>query len=150
MWHYSDGTNTHGPIDEAALREMLLRGTVNRNTLIWREGMSEWESYGSIFEPSNNRVVLSRVVIFGVLFFVFMLFFISQSGKFLGNFMNSGSSSVVCPKCKATVSVKNDKCYKCGQVKLSIKLGSGGFRTYCSNCENSSSQRCGKCDFGDW
>ena len=55
MWHYSDGTNPHGPIDEAALREMLLRGTVNRNTLIWREGMSEWKSYGSIFVESQPQ-----------------------------------------------------------------------------------------------
>ncbi|MSU27767.1 MAG: DUF4339 domain-containing protein [Pedosphaera sp.] len=55
MWHYTDGTNTHGPIDEAALRGMLLHGTVNRNTLIWREGMSEWKSYGSIFVESQPQ-----------------------------------------------------------------------------------------------
>lgn len=55
MWHYTDGTNTHGPIDEAALQGMLLRGTVNRNTLIWREGMSEWKSYGSIFVESQPQ-----------------------------------------------------------------------------------------------
>ena len=55
MWHYTDGTNTNGPIDEAALRGMFLLGTVNRNTLIWREGMSEWKSYGSIFVESQPQ-----------------------------------------------------------------------------------------------
>ena len=93
------------------------------------------------------RGVLSRGVIFCVLWFV-GIFLFWQATKLLSGFLTSGSSSVDCPKCKATVSVKNDTCYRCNQVKMGITLSSGYFYATCGNCKGGQTKKCGKCGFG--
>jgi len=41
-WWYSDGGKRHGPITEEMLSGLLRDGSVNENTLVWREGSREW------------------------------------------------------------------------------------------------------------
>jgi len=42
-WYYADGTNQVGPFDDAALDQLIQNGTVKPETLVWREGMAEWQ-----------------------------------------------------------------------------------------------------------
>jgi len=43
MWHYADADHAHqGPIDAASLVRLRLQGQLGWDTLVWREGMSDW------------------------------------------------------------------------------------------------------------
>ena len=42
-WYYSDRGERRGPVDEPMLRRLAELGEVNGTTLIWREGMADWE-----------------------------------------------------------------------------------------------------------
>lgn len=47
-WFYTDALrNQVGPVDEQEILRLNHDGTVTANTLIWREGMSEWAPLGS-------------------------------------------------------------------------------------------------------
>lgn len=47
-WYYvEDGTRV-GPLSQEALREQAESGRVSEETLVWHEGMSEWEPYGIV------------------------------------------------------------------------------------------------------
>jgi len=41
-WYYSSGQTPMGPIETAALLDLLRRGTINAETLVWREGLPAW------------------------------------------------------------------------------------------------------------
>lgn len=42
MWHYVSGGMTVGPIDNARMTALIADGTVSRETLVWRSGMTGW------------------------------------------------------------------------------------------------------------
>ena len=51
-WYYSaDGREKSGPVSEPALRELAQSGGLNAGTLLWREGMAEWQPFASLFPP---------------------------------------------------------------------------------------------------
>ncbi len=41
-WYYALGDQRQGPISDGELEALLAAGTINENTLVWREGMAEW------------------------------------------------------------------------------------------------------------
>ncbi len=56
-WHYVDGAGQQsGPVDEESFRGLLRDGGITAETLVWREGMSEWKSYGTIAAPGATVV----------------------------------------------------------------------------------------------
>jgi uncharacterized RDD family membrane protein YckC len=44
-WHYLEGSEQRGPIPDADLEALFRAGTVQPDTLVWREGMAEWQPY---------------------------------------------------------------------------------------------------------
>jgi uncharacterized RDD family membrane protein YckC len=44
-WYYVDGGQQAGPVDDAQLEELLRSGKINPGTLVWREGMANWQLY---------------------------------------------------------------------------------------------------------
>ena len=42
QWYYGSSAGQHGPVDENELRAMIASGGVGPQTLVWREGMSDW------------------------------------------------------------------------------------------------------------
>jgi len=43
MWHYADADHARqGPVDAASLVRLRLQGRLGWDTLVWREGMSDW------------------------------------------------------------------------------------------------------------
>lgn len=42
MWHYSFDGKAQGPTDEASMIELIQSGQLNRDTLVWRDGMANW------------------------------------------------------------------------------------------------------------
>ena len=51
-WYYVSNGQQAGPVDDAQLAELARNGSVLFDTLIWREGMDNWQSYGQVHVPS--------------------------------------------------------------------------------------------------
>ncbi len=47
-WFYASNGQQQGPYPEAQLRDLITRGTVSADTLVWTEGMSGWQKAGEI------------------------------------------------------------------------------------------------------
>jgi hypothetical protein len=47
-WFYASEGQQHGPYPEVQLREFIARGTVTADTLVWTEGMVNWQKAGEI------------------------------------------------------------------------------------------------------
>ncbi len=43
IWHYSDGGQRHGPVTAAELKAMADSGRLTPDSLVWKDGMSEWK-----------------------------------------------------------------------------------------------------------
>ena len=43
MWYYTVNNNRLGPVDDAFMAILIQRGAVGRQTLVWREGMANWQ-----------------------------------------------------------------------------------------------------------
>jgi hypothetical protein len=46
-WYYALGGQQLGPVAETELREMFRNGRINRDTLVWREGMADWQTFAA-------------------------------------------------------------------------------------------------------
>lgn len=42
-WHYAIHNERNGPVSEEELTTLVQNGTLNRDTLVWREGMPDWQ-----------------------------------------------------------------------------------------------------------
>jgi hypothetical protein len=47
-WFYASSGQQQGPYPEAQLRDLITRGVVRADTLVWTEGMSGWQRAGEI------------------------------------------------------------------------------------------------------
>jgi hypothetical protein len=47
-WFYASNGQQQGPYPEAQLRDLVTRGTIGADTLVWTEGMSGWQRAGDI------------------------------------------------------------------------------------------------------
>ncbi len=54
-WHYAWQGQSHGPVDEEALEDLIRAGRVRADTLIWSEGMTNWEPAGNHFSFGQNN-----------------------------------------------------------------------------------------------
>ncbi|WP_269524622.1 DUF975 family protein [Coraliomargarita parva] len=48
-WYYERNGEQNGPVSEAELKGLLATSMIKEQNLIWREGMQDWASFGSIF-----------------------------------------------------------------------------------------------------
>src|ERR1700733_5373329 len=47
-WFYASNGQQQGPYPGAQLRELIARGTVTPDTLVWSEGMAGWQRAGDV------------------------------------------------------------------------------------------------------
>src|SRR3981189_807494 len=47
-WFFASQGQQQGPYPEAQLREFIAKGTVTADTLVWSEGMADWQKAGDI------------------------------------------------------------------------------------------------------
>ena len=53
-WYYVDAGKQAGPVDDPQLEELRTKGMVQPETLIWREGMANWQPYGQVFPSATG------------------------------------------------------------------------------------------------
>jgi uncharacterized RDD family membrane protein YckC len=47
-WYYADNGRQIGPVEESALDELVQAGAVRDDTLVWSEGMANWQPHASV------------------------------------------------------------------------------------------------------
>jgi len=47
-WYYAEAGQQRGPVTDAELEDLVKAGTVQPDTLIWRDGMPNWQSYSQV------------------------------------------------------------------------------------------------------
>jgi uncharacterized RDD family membrane protein YckC len=52
-WYYADAGRQVGPVEDAQLDELVRSGAVRDDTLIWREGMANWQPHSAVRGPSK-------------------------------------------------------------------------------------------------
>jgi uncharacterized RDD family membrane protein YckC len=58
QWYYADQGKQAGPVDEARLDELVASGVVREDTLVWCDGMADWQPY-RVARPAQPRVILN-------------------------------------------------------------------------------------------
>lgn len=48
QWYYVANSQRLGPIAQAEFERLVADGTIKHDTLVWREGMREWQPYASV------------------------------------------------------------------------------------------------------
>lgn len=56
-WYYAEGGQQKGPVEQSVFLDLVRRGTVRPDTLVWRSGMAGWQAYGTVAEgaPSTGE-----------------------------------------------------------------------------------------------
>jgi uncharacterized RDD family membrane protein YckC len=52
-WYYADAGRQVGPVEDVQLDELVRSGAVRDDTLIWREGMANWQPHSAVRGPSK-------------------------------------------------------------------------------------------------
>jgi hypothetical protein len=56
MFHYSLNGQQQGPVSEDQLRQMVATGAISPDTLVWREGMADWQPLASVVAGVSSTV----------------------------------------------------------------------------------------------
>ena len=55
-WFYADGSQKRGPFSEADFQNLFQTGVIRNESLIWREGMANWESYSKVMAAAGTNL----------------------------------------------------------------------------------------------
>jgi hypothetical protein len=54
-WYYAVSAERKGPLSEEEFQRLVQRGVITPQTLVWREGFSDWQPYGASGAPASAR-----------------------------------------------------------------------------------------------
>ena len=49
-WYFARGQKQEGPVAEGEIRRLLAQGSIDTRTLVWREGMANWQPLADLPE----------------------------------------------------------------------------------------------------
>lgn len=49
-WYYAEGQQRKGPVPEQEIRQLFQRNHISLETLVWREGMGQWATLGTVVD----------------------------------------------------------------------------------------------------
>lgn len=61
-WFYATDGKQVGPISQAEFDSLVNAGTIHAGTLVWHEGMADWQPYGTLAGGAASRTPTSGVV----------------------------------------------------------------------------------------
>lgn len=64
-WHFEQGGKAMGPVSDSQLEELVRSGTVTERTLVWRQGMENWQAYGSVRSETGGAPLPGAVPLTG-------------------------------------------------------------------------------------
>ena len=94
-WYYLKSEERLGPLDQSAFDELARQGTIAPETLVWRDGMADWQPYGQAVQaPSAEQMAGDHVAC------------AQCGGVFLKEDVISFQGNCVCANCKPTFVAK--------------------------------------------
>ncbi len=48
QWYYAVGDQRQGPVEQAEFERLVAAGTIRAETLVWRQGMTDWKTYAAV------------------------------------------------------------------------------------------------------
>lgn len=58
-WHYSNDGQQIGPIEDGEFQALVRNGTIHQDTLVWKDGLSQWTKYGELSQQQEGGVALA-------------------------------------------------------------------------------------------
>src|ERR1051325_9332862 len=62
-WYYVNAGQQAGPVDDAQLEELARSGAIQSDTLIWSEGMANWQAYSEVKGPALRLAAVPPVAV---------------------------------------------------------------------------------------
>ena len=94
-WYYLKGEERLGPLEQTAFDELVRQGTIARETLVWRDGMADWQPYGQAGQaPSAEQMAGDHVAC------------VECGSVFLKEDVISFQGNYVCANCKPILMAK--------------------------------------------
>jgi hypothetical protein len=91
-WYYAEGVQQRGPVSAEEFERLVAAGAVKPDTLVWREGLANWQPYAQVAGPSAEQPVPEGGMV------------CSQCGKsFAPEEVFRYGSTWVCAECKPLV-----------------------------------------------
>ena len=47
-WYYAVGQEQKGPVTDEQLHALAQNGTINAETLVWHDGLADWQPYRAV------------------------------------------------------------------------------------------------------
>lgn len=60
-WYYAENNERRGPIEDAAFQSMAASGTIKPDTLVWREGFTDWLPYSQVAASGSSAPATGAV-----------------------------------------------------------------------------------------
>ena len=57
QWYYAVNQERKGPVDDAAMSDLVGNGVITPDTLVWRQGLTEWQPYGNVSVVADTEPV---------------------------------------------------------------------------------------------
>lgn len=61
-WYYAKNKDQLGPVSEVELEELVRNGVIQPDTLVWKEGMANWQPYSTTLSGAGSPVPGSQAV----------------------------------------------------------------------------------------
>ena len=55
QWYYASGSEQVGPVSESELLNLVDKGTIDTDTLVWNSSMTDWTKYGDLETPPTRN-----------------------------------------------------------------------------------------------
>jgi uncharacterized RDD family membrane protein YckC len=95
-WYYADAGRQVGPVEDVQLDELVRSGAVRDDTLIWREGMANWQPHSAVRGPAKPVPIPAAAVPMAV-----ETRFCSECGRpSPAHEMVTIGSATICAQCK--------------------------------------------------
>lgn len=52
-WYYAKGSQQSGPVEESTLKDLVSRGKIPPETLVWKDGMQDWAPFNTVFSEEH-------------------------------------------------------------------------------------------------
>ena len=62
-WYYAVGEERKGPVSEEEFQRLVQQGVISSQTLIWRDGLANWQPYGGGLPPPTPGSVPAGSVV---------------------------------------------------------------------------------------
>ncbi len=61
-WYYAESGRQIGPIQQESFEALVRSGVVRPDTLVWQQGMQNWQPYGTVAPPQPQPVAVATAV----------------------------------------------------------------------------------------